>query len=40
MRLLLPDEAPADQVQLVAEATGVNLFLEIRKPAHEPVASP
>jgi extracellular factor (EF) 3-hydroxypalmitic acid methyl ester biosynthesis protein len=34
MRLLLPDEAPPDQVQLVAEATGVNLFLEIRKPAH------
>ncbi|HYG24846.1 MAG TPA: class I SAM-dependent methyltransferase [Verrucomicrobiae bacterium] len=27
-----PDEAPADSVSIIAESTGVNVFMEVRKP--------
>jgi len=33
MQGLVPDAAPASAWQISADATGVNLFLEIRKPA-------
>jgi extracellular factor (EF) 3-hydroxypalmitic acid methyl ester biosynthesis protein len=34
MRALLPDRAPDDAVQIRSDATGVNLFMEVRKPDH------
>jgi extracellular factor (EF) 3-hydroxypalmitic acid methyl ester biosynthesis protein len=32
LRALLPDRAPDDAVQVRSDATGVNLFMEVRKP--------
>jgi extracellular factor (EF) 3-hydroxypalmitic acid methyl ester biosynthesis protein len=34
MRLLIPDKSSAENVRVYADDTGVNLFLEIRKPEH------
>jgi extracellular factor (EF) 3-hydroxypalmitic acid methyl ester biosynthesis protein len=34
LRALLPDRAPDDAVQIRSDATGVNLFMEVRKPDH------
>jgi extracellular factor (EF) 3-hydroxypalmitic acid methyl ester biosynthesis protein len=34
LRALLPDRAPDDAVQVRSDATGVNLFMEVRKPDH------
>jgi extracellular factor (EF) 3-hydroxypalmitic acid methyl ester biosynthesis protein len=31
---LAPDRAPADSVSIIAEDTGVNVFIEVRKPNH------
>ncbi len=35
LEALAPDEAPAGVFSVNAEATGVNIFIEVRKPAHE-----
>ena len=34
MEVLVPDQAPRENVRIRGEATGVNLFVEVRKPAH------
>jgi extracellular factor (EF) 3-hydroxypalmitic acid methyl ester biosynthesis protein len=34
MTALIPDKAPADAARLIAEPSGVNIFLQIRKPDH------
>jgi extracellular factor (EF) 3-hydroxypalmitic acid methyl ester biosynthesis protein len=34
LRPLAPTQAPADAVRVVCENSGVNLFLEVRKPNH------
>lgn len=35
MNKLAPDRAPADAVKVITDDTGVNVFLEIRRPLHE-----
>jgi extracellular factor (EF) 3-hydroxypalmitic acid methyl ester biosynthesis protein len=35
LRTLRPERAPDDAVQIRADATGVNLFMEVRKPNHD-----
>jgi hypothetical protein len=35
MNKLAPDRAPADTVKVITDDTGVNVFLEIRRPLHE-----
>ena len=31
---LAPDAAPAESIKIIAEDTGVNVFMEVRKPGH------
>ena len=35
MEAIVPKSAPADYTRIIADSTGVNLFLEIRKPEHD-----
>ena len=35
LRALLPERAPDEAVQIRSDATGVNLFMEVRKPDHD-----
>jgi extracellular factor (EF) 3-hydroxypalmitic acid methyl ester biosynthesis protein len=34
LAVLAPDKAPSDSVSVTAENTGVNVFMEVRKPTN------